>query len=114
MNKKIIGSWGENIAKEYLKTKGYAILETNWHHHHKELDIIAYKNGLIGVEVKTRKNNTDLAFTVLKSNQVSRLRLALRAYCLLHSLNYSQTKLDLIVIKIKSTNTVGLKHYHDL
>ena len=114
MDKKIIGSWGEGVAKRYLESNGYTILETNWRHHHKELDIIVYKNGVIGIEVKTRKNNTDLAFTVLKAEQVGRLRLVLKAYCFLHFLNYNDSQLDLIVIKIKSLNTIGLKHYRNL
>ena len=114
MEKKIIGSWGEGIAKKYLEDKGYTILETNWRHHHKELDIIVYKNGLVGVEVKTRRSNTDLAFTILKAEQVGRLRLALKAYCFLHALNYSKSQLDLIIIKIKNPTTISLKHYRNL
>ena len=114
MNKKSIGFWGENIAKKFLEEKGYQILETNWHHHHRELDLIAYNGSVIGVEVKTRRNQTDLAFTVLKTKQVSRLRLTLRAYCFSHGLNYSKARLDLIVLRVKTENTLGLKHYIDI
>lgn len=115
MNKKIIGNWGESVAKNYLENKGYAILETNWRHHHFELDIIAYKNGVIGVEVKTRRNHADLAFTVLKVEQLNRLRLALKSYCFLRSLNYNESRLDLILIKNKNlTGIIGLQHFRDL
>lgn len=114
MNKKIIGNWGENIASAYLKNKGYTILETNWRFHRNELDIIAHKKIIIGVEVKTRKNNTELPFTVLKIKQVARLRLALRAYCFINSFNYSESRLDLIIIKLKNKNTVTLKHSLDI
>jgi len=114
MNKKIIGNWGENIAKEYLKNKCYTILETNWRFHHSELDIIAHKKIIIGIEVKTRKNNIELAFTVLKVKQVARLRLALKAYCSLNSFNYNKSRLDLIIIKLKNKNTVILKHSLDI
>lgn len=115
MNKKIIGNWGESVAKNYLENKGYTILETNWRHHHFELDIIAYKNGVVGVEVKTRKNHTELAFTILKAQQLGRLRLALRAYCSRHSVDYNQSQLDLILIKNKNLpNIIGLEHYRNI
>jgi len=76
--------------------------------------IIVYKNGVIGVEVKTRKSNTELAFTVLKSEQVGRLRLVLKAYCFSRALNYNKSQLDLIIIKIKNPTTISLKHYHNI
>jgi len=114
MSKKIIGNWGENIAKNYLKNKGYTILDTNWRHHHKELDIVAYKDKIIGFEVKTRTSNTGLAFTVLKGEQVARLRLTLKAYCRLHQLDYNNSQLDLIIIKVKNHNTVLIKHHLDI
>jgi putative endonuclease len=114
MNKKIIGAWGEKIAKTYLENKGYTILETNWHYHHKELDIIAYQNGLVGFEIKTRTSQNNLSFTILKATQVTRLRLALKAYCRLHQLNYNKTRLDLLVITVKSRDSVLVKHCLDI
>lgn len=50
-----LGKKGEEIAVEFLKGKGYLILETNWRHRRAEVDIIA-KDGeiLVFVEVKTR------------------------------------------------------------
>ena len=51
-----IGKQGEDIAVEYLKSKGYKIIERNWRCHHYEVDIIVRnkENLLIIVEVKTR------------------------------------------------------------
>ena len=49
------GKRGEALAVQYLKSKGYEILETNWRSVHKEIDVIAVDNGeLVIVEVKTR------------------------------------------------------------
>ena len=51
------GNTGETIAQEYLLQNGYKILETNWHHRHKEVDIKDEKNNMIVfIEVKTRKS----------------------------------------------------------
>ncbi len=50
-----IGIMGERLAQQHLRKLGYEILETNWHHGHLELDIIAQEaNELVIVEVKSR------------------------------------------------------------
>ncbi len=50
-----LGQKGEEKAKNYLQERGYAILHTNWRYKHKEIDLVAKKDGfLIFVEVKTR------------------------------------------------------------
>ena len=51
----ILGKEGENYAAEYLDEQGYEILDRNWMCGHKDLDIVASKDGtLVFVEVKTR------------------------------------------------------------
>lgn len=52
------GKQGESVARKYLETNGYTVLETNWRFHHYELDIVATNNEeLVVVEVKTRSEN---------------------------------------------------------
>lgn len=114
MEKKIIGNCGENIAKDYLLKKGYEILDCNWHYKHKELDIIAFKGRIIGFEVKTRKNHTDLPFTILKSRQLSWLRQALQAYCFKKGFDYGNSRLDLITIDYAYRPSIRLHHYFDI
>lgn len=49
------GKSGEELAKDYLMSKGYSILETNYRNKIGEIDIIAKdKDVLVFVEVKTR------------------------------------------------------------
>ena len=53
------GMQGEALARRHLEEQGFAIMETNWRRGKYEVDIIAYKEGLIVfAEVKTR-NSTD-------------------------------------------------------
>jgi putative endonuclease len=54
-----LGKKGEDLAVEYLKEKGYEILERNIRYERCELDIIAKKeNKVIFIEVKTRTKTT--------------------------------------------------------
>ena len=51
------GIWGEELAMAYLREKGYAILERDWHSKHRDIDIIAQDGETtVFVEVKTRKS----------------------------------------------------------
>lgn len=57
MNNILKGKKGEAIAKEYLKSKDYLILEGNYRNKIGEIDLIALdksNNILVFVEVKTR------------------------------------------------------------
>lgn len=59
MNNRTFGDHGEDLACEYLVKNGYKILERNKHFSRFcEIDIIAkFKNKVVFVEVKTRRNN---------------------------------------------------------
>jgi len=54
-----LGRKGEELAVAHLRSLGYEILETNWHSHHLEIDIIA-RDGkeLVIVEVKARNTTS--------------------------------------------------------
>ena len=56
--KKLLGRVGEKKAVDFLKKKGFKILETNYRTHIGEIDIIADDNGtVVFVEVKTRSGD---------------------------------------------------------
>ena len=55
-----LGKTGEQLAAEYLKTKGFEVLETNWRFKQYELDLIVKmpnRDTIVFVEVKTRQTN---------------------------------------------------------
>ncbi len=59
MQNKAKGKQGEKIAEEYLKNKGYKILDKNFHYSKiAELDLVAQIGSeIVFVEVKTRTTN---------------------------------------------------------
>ena len=53
-----MGYWGEQQAASYLEANGYGIMARNWRLGHRDLDIVAHKDGtVVFVEVKTRRDN---------------------------------------------------------
>ena len=53
-----LGKKGEEVALNFLRKKGYEILELNWRHRKAEIDIIARVDEvLIFVEVKSRSSD---------------------------------------------------------
>jgi putative endonuclease len=53
-NRRQVGQGGEQRAAEYLKSRGYTILQRNWRHALGELDIVARTGKqLVFVEVRT-------------------------------------------------------------
>jgi putative endonuclease len=56
---KQVGDWGEQIAVNYLKNKGFSIIERNYWRKWGELDIVAKSGEVVHfVEVKTVSHET--------------------------------------------------------
>ena len=56
---KELGQEGEQVATDYLKKRGWVILEMNYRYSRSEIDLIASKDDLlIFVEVKARTNTS--------------------------------------------------------
>jgi len=99
MRKNELGKRGEEIAENYLTGKGYKILDRNWRHNAKEVDIIARQKGmLVIVEVKSRNHTFHVepidAVTVSKQRYLIN---ATDAYIRQHDIDY-ETRFDVISV----------------
>ena len=57
MDRRLLGTMGENMAADYLVAKGYRIVKRNYRCTYGEIDIIAERYGdMAFVEVKTRSS----------------------------------------------------------
>ena len=57
MSRRDTGILGEKLAGDFLKKRGYRILETNYRCRHGEIDIIArHKDFLVFIEVRSKKS----------------------------------------------------------
>lgn len=94
-----LGKLGEQIAVQYLKNKGYEILEQNWRAYRKEIDIIAIDGkDIVFVEVKTRKND-DFGSPEMAVNRRKRAHIysAANAYYQTHKID-QDVRFDVVAI----------------
>jgi putative endonuclease len=57
MKRRDTGILGEKLARDFLKKRGYRILETNYSCPEGEIDIVAkHKDSLVFIEVRTKKS----------------------------------------------------------
>ena len=76
--KKLIGEFGESLARDYLISKGYRILNMNYRNRFGEIDIVFMnKDVLIFCEIKSRYSNSFgfpiESVTYYKQNQIIKL-----------------------------------------
>jgi putative endonuclease len=93
-----LGKTGENVAIEYLKTKGYRIRHTNWRCGHLELDIVAQtSDALVFIEVKTRSNSWESPSDVVNDAKIRKIVAAADYYIQRFELDLSP-RFDIIFI----------------
>lgn len=101
-----VGRWGESAAAEYLRSKGYTIIDRNARTPYGELDLVALDpstNGVVFVEVKARRSATlgppEIAVTPKKKNH---LRAAALAYRMDHVEIGGDWRIDVIAVTASS------------
>ncbi len=115
MNNRELGSYGENLAKNYLLDNGYEILDTNVKFSRLcELDIVAKLNNTLSfVEVKTRKNNDfGLPFEAITKTKYENIKKG--AYLYLQQKNIKYTKFQIDVIGIVLEPEIKIEHMENV
>jgi len=125
MDKSFIGKFGEDLACQYLKNKGYTIIERNFRKKWGELDIIAKNRGvLVFVEVKTMRQsgNENSAKELNPENQltVAKYKKLKRAASLYAGRNQNLVddkkgwRIDLIAIDLMENQNPRIRHYENI
>lgn len=108
------GAWGEKVAEEYLRHKGYSILDRDWHYGHKDIDVVAYEddtNTLVIVEVKAR-HNENVTTALQAVDKEKRKNLVRSAFAFAKSTEhfFPYIRFDVITI-VGSRENYELQHY---
>lgn len=111
----ITGSRGEDIATEWLRERGYYIVERNWRTGHYEIDIIAeHYDTLHFVEVKTRKRGGwQSAYDSIDEQKRRTLRRGATAYRAMHHIRLD-LQFDLIAITVDNDGTHSLEYVENI
>lgn len=110
-----IGKEGEEIAVNFLKLKGFEILERNYHFGHGEIDIVAKdKNDLVFVEVKTRINlelgEPEYAVNQKKINQIKKMA---ELYLFDKEIEEVSCRFDVIAVLLNDKKNPKITHYEN-
>ena len=122
-SKRKIGDIGENSAVEFLKRKGYGILDRNYLLKCGEIDIVAAKmggflnqkiNSIVFVEVKTASDNFSLAFAAQNVHSKKKRRLIKSAQVYLMDKKIPKNipwQIDVVLISLDDRNKlVRIEH----
>ena len=112
-----VGKRGEDLATEFLETKGYNILDRNYRFLRGEIDIVALQLDpaeLVFVEVKTRSSiewdDPELAVTEQKQKQIFRVA---DGYIYEKQLSTVPVRFDVIAISLENPDHPMIRHIED-
>lgn len=110
-----IGQRGEDIAMEWLRERGFLIVERNWRIGHYEIDIIAqHYDTLHFVEVKTRKaGGWQSAYDSIDQSKIRSLRRGATAFCTMRRIAL-QIQFDLIAVTIDQNNQTAIDYVENI
>ena len=108
-----LGRRGEDLAANYLNSKGYQILNRNFRYRKAEIDIIARKKDILAmVEVKTRNEGFYEAISeTISKKKRNLLVMAADHYVLAENLNL-EVRFDIITL-IKGKQGYSVEHIPD-
>ena len=111
--KKRTGNTGEEIAADYMISKGYRILERNWRVGHWEVDLIAEnERWLVIAEVKTRKNTLFGEPEDFVTLQKQRNLIRAAAAYIRRTQQVKEVRFDIISVVLQA-GVQGVKHIED-
>ena len=107
-----IGQRGEVLAQDFLKSKGYEFLCSNYHSRYGEIDIIMQNaEYIIFVEVKTRGLNSFVRGLESVSKNKRKKIIKTAFVYLMNNTSEKQPRFDVIsIIKDYKTKTVKIHH----
>lgn len=125
-SRQTLGSWGENLAADYLRQKGYIVLERNVRTPYGEIDLVARQewvspgenqSGIVTVfvEVKTRSSTAfGLPEDAVTARKQEHLLAAGQAYLQSHPELDGDWRVDVIAIqRDRSSREPHITHFEN-
>lgn len=108
-----LGAFGEQVAAEWLESRGCGILDRNWRTRYGELDIVALdpQGVIVFVEVKTRRSTRHgLPQESVTTAKQAHLRRAAVQWLIEpeHRVSHRGTRFDVVAITIDNADAVSI------
>jgi Holliday junction resolvase-like predicted endonuclease len=111
--RQVLGREGEDAAVEYLKRKGFTILDRNWRCADGELDIVAVdpRHVFVAVEVKTRTGTRfGTPLEAVGHKKLRRLRKLTVIWLNAHGIRYDRIRIDVVAITRDDKGEFTIQH----
>lgn len=112
-DRRALGSWGEQLAAEYLVANGCEVLARNWRAGRQgELDLVVRdRDSVVAVEVKTRRGlGYGTPFEAITAVKVNRLRRLLLEWVRHHRPAANALRIDAIAVTLISGSEPRIEH----
>ncbi|HSR41754.1 MAG TPA: YraN family protein [Longimicrobiales bacterium] len=109
-----LGRWAETLAATYLRRQGWRVLHRNWRFHHKELDLVVERGGLVAfVEVKARASGGwGHALQAITAAKRRDLAVAARGWIAEHGRPFHSFRFDAVVV-VRGPSGTRVEHVED-
>lgn len=106
-----LGKFAEDFAVSLLQSKGYKILNRNFHSRFGEIDIIAEIDQiLIFVEVKARwSSKFGAPEDAVSLQKIWKIRKTADYYCLLNSIKDKKMRIDVVALEMEGAHVLSSK-----
>ncbi len=111
-----IGQMGEALATDFLRKKGFSILERNWRYRKSEIDIICKQDSvLVFVEVKTRSKKSKVGgyFSAVEKHKKAMVKAGAKAYMTKMRVKPKTYRFDVVVVE-HSNEGNEIFHYENV
>jgi putative endonuclease len=109
------GDKGEELAVEFLQSKGYSIIKRNYRYGKGEIDIIAKdpeEEGLVFIEVKSRKSDEyGSPEQAVTKNKIKQLKRIAELYLYENEIKEILCRFDVITVLLFPGQKPQLEHY---
>jgi len=108
----LLGKRGEEIACDYLVSRGYQVVDRNWRCSAGEIDIVAREgSSLVVVEVKARSSlAAGHPFEAITAAKFARLRALAGHWCAAQSETFLSVRIDAIAVLIPGGRPATVEH----
>lgn len=108
------GRRAEDLAVAHVASRGWRVLERNWRFHHKEIDIVAERDGVVAfVEVKARRaDGWGHPLEAITATKRRDLTTAARGWIAAHGHRGQSYRFDAVVV-VRGKDRTTVEHFED-